>query len=256
MFERFLIGELYVLAMVFARMGSALMLLPGFGERAILERARLLLSLLIAFAVAPVVAPYLPAAPSDFAVFVALFVSEIGVGLFIGFIARLAMSALESAGQLINFQIGLAAATVFNPMMQENSSLPGVFLFLLVMTVMFQMDLHHVTLRAAIDSYQVFTPGALPPIGDFTKAAWMLLSKGFALALQFSGPFILMALILNLGMGVISRMQPQLQVFFLLLPVQIVLGLFLISLLLNPAIHLFLEFYLSTYGSLMQKPAP
>src|SRR5690348_6112188 len=109
-------ANLFAAALIFARIGSALMLLPGFGEFYVLQRYRLLLGLFIAALLTPVLSPMLPPLPGralDLAVMVG---SEAMIGLFLGLVSRILLSALDTAGTIVSFQLGLSAAQVFNPM--------------------------------------------------------------------------------------------------------------------------------------------
>lgn len=220
-----------------------MMLLPGFGERFVLERFKLLLALTVTLVVTPAIAPGLPkipAAPFDLLIVMG---SEIIVGLFIGMMGRIAMAALEVAGTLIAFHIGLASAMIFNPSLSEQGSLTGVMLVLVTLVVMMHTDMHHITLRAVIDSYGMFEAGRMFPTGDYTEAIVRAVSGAFRIGLQLSGPFIILAMLLNVAMALISRLMPQLQAFFLLLPVQLILGLLMIAITLPTIIMVFLDYY-------------
>src|SRR5208282_1272506 len=105
--ERLLTTEVFSLLLVFARTGSAMMLLPGFGESYVSGRVRLLLAGAFAIIVAPVVGPHLPPLPSSPVTLTLLLCGEIGVGVFIGTVGRLLVISLETAGALVSFQIGL-----------------------------------------------------------------------------------------------------------------------------------------------------
>jgi flagellar biosynthesis protein FliR len=166
--ERLLTAEVFALLLIFARIGSAMILLPGFGENYVSPRVRLLLAGAITIVVGPVLAPRLPALPASPVALVILMGGEIGVGVFIGTMARVMIVSLETAGTLIAFQTGLAAASIFNPLLSDQGSVVSVLISVTGMVLLFETDLHHLMLRALVDSYSLFVPGALPPIGDFT----------------------------------------------------------------------------------------
>ncbi|MBV5336357.1 flagellar biosynthetic protein FliR, partial [bacterium] len=105
-----LVSQIFVWMLVFARVGSAFSVMPTLGDAFVAVRARLLLSLIVSTLVAGPLADQLPKMPdSPFALLV-LFFSEITIGLFIGSISRLMVSALEIAGSIIALQAGLANA--------------------------------------------------------------------------------------------------------------------------------------------------
>ncbi len=241
MLARLLTAEVFGLMLLFARLGSAFVLLPGFGENYVPTRVRLLLAGAVTILVAPLLASQLPAQPSNFGTMLLLLGGEIGIGLFIGTIARLMMTALEIAGTLIAFQIGLSTASIFNPLLSEQGSIISVLISITGMVVMFETDLHVLLLRGLVDSYTLFVPGQLPPIGDFTEMVSRVAARSFGLALQLSMPFIIVSVMLYVALGLASRLMPQLQVFFVALPLQIVLGFLVLILTFGTLLSWFMQ---------------
>src|SRR5262249_60658683 len=95
--------------------------------------------------------------------------------------------------------------------------------------LIFLTDFHHQLLRAAVDSYSLFTPGALPPIGDLTEIVTHLVAGSFPLAIEMAPPFIVLGTIFFVALGLVARMVPHLQVLFIAQPLQIVGGRFLFA---------------------------
>jgi len=229
-FTAWLPAQLFAPLLVFARLGTAMLLLPGFGEIYVPQRWRLLLALLLAVLVAPVLSPALPALPGMPSRLAALLFAEIVIGLFLGSVARLMLLALEIAGNIISMQLGLSAAQIFNPLMGQQSALPASMLMTLGAMLVFATDTHHLLLRAAVDSYGVFPPGMLPPFGELSEAATRIVSASFRLGLELAAPFVVAGTVFFAALGVLSRLVPQLQIFFVTLPVQIVGGLAMFAL--------------------------
>jgi flagellar biosynthetic protein FliR len=100
----------------------------------------------------------------------------------------------------------------------------SVFLAILGVLVIFETGLHQMLLSAVIDSYRVFVPGHLPPLDDLSRVVARVVSDSFDLAVRMAAPFLVMALVFYLGLGLLGRLMPQIQVFFIALPLQIVLG--------------------------------
>ncbi|MEJ0067781.1 MAG: flagellar biosynthetic protein FliR [Pseudomonadota bacterium] len=241
MLERLLTGEVFTFLLIFSRTGSAMILLPGFGEAYVSIRVRLLLAFAFSVVVAPVVSPHLPPLPASPVALILLLGSEIGVGLFIGSIGRIMITGLETAGTLVSFQIGLSTASVFNPLISDQSQLTSVLISIVGMVLLFETDLHHMMLRAMVDSYTLFTPGALPPIGDFTETITRLVSRSFLIAMQIAAPFLVVSTMMYLALGLTSRLMPQLQIFFLALPLQIGLGFLLLTMTISSIMLWFLN---------------
>jgi flagellar biosynthetic protein FliR len=102
---QFLPANAFAALLIFARIGSAMMLLPGFGEAYVLQRYRLLLAVGISLLLLPILSPLLPAMPSSPATLVVMLGGEIAIGVFIGTLARMLLAALEMAGQFVSTQL-------------------------------------------------------------------------------------------------------------------------------------------------------
>ena len=229
MLDRLLPFEVFSLILVFCRIGGALVILPGFGETFVSPRIRLLIALMISLVVTPLAEPFLPALPSQVGPLVLLVGGEILVGVFIGTVARLLISALATAGTVIAFVSGLASALVFNPLMSDQGSLPSVFLTLLGLLLIFATNMHHLMLRAIFDSYSLFVPGTAPDAGDMANLVGRTVADSFTLGMQLAAPFLVVSLIFYVMMGLLARLMPQMQVFFVAIPLQILLSFFIMS---------------------------
>lgn len=217
-------AEVFAFFIVFARIGAALMLMPGFGEIYVPARYRLVLAGSLTLLLTPALAqslPALPAAPLGITVMIA---GESIIGVFLGLIGRIIMTALHTAGTVLAFQSGLASALAFDPVVAEQSAVTAVFLTTAGLLLVFTADLHHVMLRALAMSYNVLPAGGPPPIDVFSGVMARLVSDVFILGVQLSAPFIVVGLVFYLGIGVLARLMPQVQVFFIAMPVQIFLG--------------------------------
>ena len=216
--------QVFAFLLVFARVGSMLMLLPALGDTSIPPRVRLSLGLVISFIVFALVGSRLPAMPTGVFPMFGLLFGEIVIGLFIGGAARLLMSALHVAGTVIAYNTGLAAAQAFDPAQGTQSAIFSSFLTVLGVTLIFTTDLHHLMIAAMNDSYRVFPPGAAPDVNDFAAMAVRTVADSFRLGVQMASPFLVYGLIFNVGLGLVARLMPQLQIFFIAMPINILLG--------------------------------
>jgi len=227
------------------------MLLPGFGELYVPTRFRLLLALLMAGLLTPVLGPSFPTLPASPAALAIMVLGEVLVGVFIGTLARMLVAALEMAGMMVSLQTGLSAATMFNPLAEQNSSpLPSALYGMLGVVLIFVTDLDHLLLRAAVESYGLFTPGALPPVGDFTDTVTRFAAGSFRLAFEMAAPFIVIGLVFFVALGLIARMVPQLQVLFIAQPLQILGGLGLFAVVLLTGMRWFLTEFVQQFSFL------
>lgn len=216
--------SLFAAALVFARMGAILMLLPGIGEMAVPGRIRLSFALAFSLAVGPLIAPQLPPVPETMAGLAGLITVEIVIGLMIGAGARFLMAAAAIAGQIIAYQTGLAMAQAFDPIQGQSGALPAQFFNLLFLVLIFATNIHHMLLQAAAGSYALMPAGEAPMWGDAAQWALGLFIDSFVIAVRIASPLIAFGLIFYLGLGVLSRLMPQAQIFFIAMPLNIMIG--------------------------------
>ena len=236
-------GGSYTFMLVFARLGAAFMLIPGLGEVTVNPRVRLSVALAITLLLLPLVGSTLPPAPAQPLGMFMLVLNETMVGIFIGAAARLALVGLETAGTVIAFQSGLASAQFFDPTQGSQGALVASFLSLIGLVMIFATNLHFLMLQAMAESYQTFPPAALPPLGDFAQTAVKFVAGSFRIGIQVAAPFIVYGIVYNVGIGVLNKLIPQVQVSMLALPLQIGLSLLLLAATLGAAMAWFLGYY-------------
>jgi flagellar biosynthetic protein FliR len=236
-------ANVYAVLMVFARVGTALMLMPGIGSTYTPARTRLLLALAFSVTLSPIVRGDLPPEPQDVpALFIAIMV-EAAIGVFLGTISLLFMGALETAGQLIAQEIGFSNAYIFNPQAQTQSSIPGTLLAILAVVAIFSTGLYAILLRAVVESYHVFRFDSLSMIGDMSDTIAHLVGRTYTIAIEMASPFMVVGLMLYTVFGLIGRLLPQIQVFFVTLPLQIGLGCIIFSL----SVGIMIEFWMHSF---------
>lgn len=240
------ISALFVL--VFARVGTLVMLMPGIGERFILSRGRLSLAFFVALVILPMARGTITM-PADPAGMGGLLIGEILIGLAIGASVRLLMGALQTAGFIVAQTMGLGFAITVDPTGGLQNPSIANFLSMLGITLILATDLHHVALAAIHESYRVLPPGGFPEVGDVLMLAMKAMTQGFALAVQISAPFIVFGLLFNLGLGVLARLMPQMQVFFLAVPASILGGM----LVLLAAIAVMMGVFLEDLGAFLRQ---
>lgn len=220
-----IVSQVYTFILVFARIGSAMMIIPGIGDSYVPQRIRLLFSLCFAVILTPVVDPYLPDLPGPSPAFLFLVLGEFIIGIFIGTIARILMSALDTAGMVISTNMGLANAMIFNPASAAQGSVVGAFLSIVGAVLLFSTQLHHLMIFALVDSYQSFAPGVIPASEDMAELVAKTVNESFSIGFRMAVPFIVVGMMIYIMMGILTRLMPQIQVFILALPLQIGIGL-------------------------------
>lgn len=241
--------EVFAYFLVFCRLGAALLTLPGIGEQYIPVRIRLLFALGLTLVMGPVLADRLPALPERVTSLLIMIGGEVLVGLAIGLLARLLITALAWGGTIISFLSGFSAAQIFNPLLADQGSLTAVLLSLGGLVMIYATGSHHLMFYAIADSYQVFVPGAFPEVGPIADNFARLVSESFVMAMQFSTPFIVFGIVFYTGMGLLARLQPQMPVFFVALPLQITISLIIVMLTLPTIMMWFLDRFEATLAS-------
>jgi len=241
--ERLLTLEVFSYFLVFSRLGATVMLLPGIGEAYVPVRVRLLVAFLITAVMQPVVAPLLPETPASFVALLVLVLGEVTVGVFIGTVARVLVTTLITTGTVVAFLTGFANAILFNPMLQDQGAMTAVFLALLGTLLIFVTNLHHLMFIAMMDSYTMFVPGAALPLDDFAEIMARMVAKSFAIGVQLAAPFVLVITLFYISLGLLARLMPQFQVFFVGLPLQIMLGLIVLMVTLSSIMFWFLDYF-------------
>jgi flagellar biosynthetic protein FliR len=188
---------------------------------------RLAFALLLSLVLFPLTRTLLPATGAPQAA-IGLLIGEIAVGLVLGVATRMVVAALQTAGNIVAQQLGLAFAMSVAPTMGGQQAAIGNFRTLLGLTLIFVTDLHHLAIAAIRDSYAFLPPTGVPGTGDAATLAIKAVGRGFALGVQLAAPFIVFGILFNLGVGVLSRLMPQLQVFFLAMPATILIGMVLL----------------------------
>jgi|CXWL01.1.fsa_nt_gi flagellar biosynthetic protein FliR len=233
--------EIWTTALVFARIGAMIMLLPGFGEPAVPARVRLAFALALAIALAPALAERVPGPADTSWGMSAQVMTEALIGILLGGAARLLVSAVGTAGQIIGLEIGIAFAQTADPTMTQSGQLMAVFMSVMGVALIFTTGLDHMFLQGLAGSYEVIAPGAPAPIGDAAQLALEATSTSFRVGFQIAMPVIAAGLIFRVGLGVLSRLIPQIQVFFVALPLQMMGGFVVLALGLSTGMLIWLD---------------
>jgi flagellar biosynthetic protein FliR len=204
---------------------------------------RLSVALLVALALAPSIAPTVPAQPGAPLAVAALILQEVVIGLCFGAAARAVMSALAVAGSAAGMATSLSMAQQIDPTMQENGATLGVLVGLIGLVLIFAAGLHLAMLEATVESYTRFPPGSFPFVGDLAALHVASVAQGFALGIQIAAPVIVFSLVFNVGIGLVGKLIPQVQVFFIAQPAVVLLGLAVFAIGFAAGVEVWLQAY-------------
>lgn len=244
-------GHIFVFMLLMTRIGGILANFPGIGESFVPMNVRLALALVLSFLLFPVLAPVVGTMPSQIPDLALLFGKELLIGLFFGFFLRMLISTLEVAGAIVAIETGLSNAMILNPTQGAQSALPSAFYSLAGTALVFLSGLDHFLLRGVVDTYHVFPVRGDMFVGDMSRTLSHVLSDTFRVGVELAAPLMVIGLLLYAVLGVIQRMMPQVQLFLVVLPLQIWGGLLLFSASIGVVMQVWLHYFDRAAGDLL-----
>ena len=157
-------------------------------------------------------------------------VSELVLGLMLGFMTGMVFVAFQYAGQFIGYQMGFAIVNVFDPQTQNQVSLIGEFLFAIVILCFLDLNLHHDFLYLWFQSYDIAPPGVFSLDQYSLTGILAMCNDLMILALKIAVPLLSFLMLTDLSLGIIARVMPQMNVFIVGIPLKIAMGLIFLSL--------------------------
>ncbi len=234
--EQFLSTGVFAFLICFTRIGTAMMIMPGTGDSFVPTNIRLYIALGLSAVLMPVMQQFMPSPLPPFPVMFAIIGMEFIVGLFIGTIARIFTAALDTAGMIISLMSGFANAQIFNPSLATQGSIVGAFLSITGVVLLFATNLHHLLIYGLVESYHLFPLGGVPDTGSMAELVAKAVASAFFIGFQIAMPFVIVGTLIYIGMGVLARVMPQIQVFILMMPLQILICLITLSLVISAGI--------------------
>ena len=222
----------YIFILIFSRIGTIYMLMPAFSEQAVSVRIRLILALMTCLMLYPMVSGYYGAVPTSFIGILAAMGKEIVIAALLGLSMKLIMASLQIAATSIAFQLGLSFAMGPDPSTGQQTVQLNTFLSTMAITLIFVTNLHYLMIGAIYDSYQMFPVNQMLPVGDMAEYAVEIVADAFVVGLKLAAPFIAYGLTFYFALGLLARLMPQLQVFFVAMPANIIIGISLFAILL------------------------
>ena len=229
--------------LVLTRLSAMMYAFPFFGSPAIARRVRILISLVLSFMLLPLVGVDGLGVEWGLAHLSLAIARELGVGLVIGFGTKFMFEAFSIAGTFAGRQMGFAIAELIDPVTSSPQSMVGQFWSLVAILLFVAVDGHHFLIRLMIQNFQMvpLEAGLLQP-----ETGRMLINGSnemFRLALKLAAPALILTLMLDVGIGILSRAMPRFQVFFVALPLKLFVGVFAMAV----SLQLFQALFSSMY---------
>jgi len=176
---------------------------------------------MVALALFPVMEPTMPSVEFEPGSFLILTITEVLLGSMVGLVARMIFTAVEYGGTIIGYQMGFAAANVYDPTSKRQLALISQFQNVFAILIFLSIDGHHIFFQVAVESYKILPPGVFNVSGEAIPYLLQLSSRIFILGIQFSAPILAVLLLSGLILGILARVFPQLNVFLLSFPLNI-----------------------------------
>jgi hypothetical protein len=250
-FYELLQGHVAAFLLTLTRISGIFLISPFFGSMNIPIFFRVGIALAMTVVLFPVVDGLgAPAAPASIVMFGAAVLGELFIGWLIGFVAYISFAAITMAGKVMDMQVGFAVVNVVDPTSGQQIPLIGSFLYNLAVIILLVTNGHHMILAGLIESFR-----AVPLAGIEANISLALIIANFTGTIFLAGmkiamPITFAILLTNVGLGILSRTMPQMNIFVVGIPMQIMVGLFILSMVM-PFYVLFLDvLFNEMYGNI------
>ena len=221
--------QLQIFFLIFLRVGAIMMFIPVFDSRNI----PVLFKAGLAFSVSILLFPILKLNDIPFITSTIPFgigvIGEIMLGAVIGLSVKLIFAGIQLAGQLAGFQMGLSIANVMDPVTSAQISIIAQLNNLMAMLIFLTINAHHMFLRALAESFRLIPPFDVQFSNSLIEHLISLSGNMFIIAIKVGAPVIVALLLTNVAFGLIARTVPQMNIFLVAMPIQIVVGLLFLA---------------------------
>lgn len=218
------------LFLTFVRVGAILLTAPIFSSRAIPSVAKVALALFLSLILLPISTPGLDLVFDGVGTVLLAVAREVLVGVIVGFVASLMFMAIQTAGHVIGLQMGFAFANVIDPMNQNQISLVDQFYNILAILFFLAINGHHLLLMAMQKSFDIVPLDTFVFSDSMATKMITLTGQVLLIAAKIALPMMAALILADVALAIMARIAPQLQVFFLGMPLKIALGLLTIAL--------------------------
>jgi flagellar biosynthetic protein FliR len=216
-------AEIFILT--FLRVSAMIITIPILGDITVPVRVKGGLALLISFLIFPFVQTAAWKLSADIFFLILRMAGEIMIGVMVGFAGRLIFDGIQLAGQLIGFQMGFSIVNVIDPVNNEQVSIISQFQYLIAMLIFLVMNGHHIFLYAIAESFRILPPLGFHFSGELMQLVLVFVRNMLEVAIKTGAPIIAVLLFMSVGMGLVARTVPQINIFIVGFPLQIAIGL-------------------------------
>ena len=230
-----------VFLLLLTRVSGIFIISPFFGSMNIPVTIRAAIAFSFSIVIFPVVDGLgIVEAPTSAVMYGIAVLGELFIGWLIGFIAFMAFSAINMAGKVMDMQVGFAIVNVMDPTSGQQVPLIGSFLYNLGLIVFLVTNGHHMIITALMESFRTIPLVGIQPDSTITAFVGSLMTSMFLTGMKIAMPVTFSILLTNVGLGILARTMPQLNIFVVGIPMQLMIGMAMLSMLL-PFYVLFLD---------------
>ena len=216
--------------LVLLRVSAIVVLMPVFGDQVVPARIKAALSLIIAFLIYPGLTLPPIAGTDNLVLTLVRMGGEVLVGAAIGFAARVIFAAVQMAGEIIGMQMGVSIANIIDPITSTQVSIIAEFLYLVAILIFLSVDAHHIFLSAMSESYRLVPMLGVHVGGGLAREMLLMTQSIFVTGVKISAPVLAVLMFVNVGLGIVARTVPQVNVFIVGFPLQMLMGFIFLGL--------------------------
>ncbi|MCP4355717.1 MAG: flagellar biosynthetic protein FliR [Proteobacteria bacterium] len=232
---------LYPFFMVSVRLTGIFLTVPPFSDKVVSVRIRVVILLVLSLALSPVVSHYIPAEPNSVSLVTLVILKEFLIGLLLGISVRLFFFAINVAGDFMSATMGLQSASMLDPSTKTNTAAIGRILQMAALVIFLSLNMHLYMIEAFVESYNLVKFNTTLDIGTVMYSLIAVVTKIFILGIKMASPVVVANYIINISLGVLNRLVPQIHVFFISMPLTMLVGTFILLLSLSSMLILFTE---------------
>ena len=222
----FPVQELEYFLLVFARIATFVFAAPFFSQKGVPKTVKIGLSVFIAYVMYAFIQPHVYPEYSSVFGYSVIIMKEVAVGLFLGAGAQLCTSIVLFAGRIIDMEIGLSMANVFDPTTNQQSSITGVLLQYGVMLILYITGLHRYLLKALMETFTLIPiNGAVFHTEELLATVVEFLSDYIIIGFRICLPVFACITLMNIVLGLLAKLAPQMNMFSVGIQLKLLAGL-------------------------------
>jgi len=229
--------EVIFFMLVLSRVAGIFAAMPVFGGRSLPIRIKAVAVFMITLVCFPTLSVPIPQVPSDAFTLGLLALGELMVGLTLAFISQIIFAAVEFSGQIIGMQMGLTISSIIDPSRGVQTQIMSVVQSLFATLIFMAMNIHHVFIRAIIDSFRVIPLGGWHLNGELIHFLLLRAADIFIIGVRLAAPVMVALLLTTVAMGIMARAFPQMNIFMISMPLNIGLGLIILGMTITIFFH-------------------